>query len=64
MAYYNRSKFHFLAVSFDPALGRTLSILSCPGDWPDTRLTFPMPPIPLPDGVGVHPHPVGPPPPP
>jgi xylan 1,4-beta-xylosidase len=49
--YYNRSKFHFLAVGFDPALGRVLTILSCPGDWPDGRLSFPLhPPIPLPDG--------------
>ncbi len=49
--YYNRSKFHFLAVSFDAALGRILTILSCPGDWPDGRLSFPLhPPIPLPDG--------------
>ena len=28
-----------------------LTILSCPGDWPDGRLSFPLhPPIPLPDG--------------
>ena len=34
-----------------PALGRVLTILSCPGDWPDGRLSFPLhPPIPLPDG--------------
>lgn len=49
--YYSRSKFHFLAVSFDAAVGRTLSIMSCPGDWPDGRLSFPLsPPVPLPDG--------------
>jgi xylan 1,4-beta-xylosidase len=49
--YYNRTKLHFLAVSFDAALGRVLTILSCPGDWPDGRLSFPLhPPIPLPDG--------------
>ena len=49
--YYNRSKFHFLAVTHDAALGRVLTILSCPGDWPDGRLSFPLhPPIPLPDG--------------
>ena len=49
--YYNRSKFHFLAVTHDAALGRVLTILSCPGDWPDGRLAFPLhPPIPLPDG--------------
>ena len=34
-----------------PRLGRVLTILSCPGDWPDGRLSFPLhPPIPLPDG--------------
>jgi xylan 1,4-beta-xylosidase len=49
--YYNRHKFHFLAVTHDPAHGRVLTILSCPGDWPDSRLTFPLEsPVPLPDG--------------
>ena len=49
--YYNRRKFHFLAVSHDAALGRVLTLMSCPGDWPDGRLTFPLDrPIPLPDG--------------
>ena len=49
--YYNRHKFHFLAVSHDPALGRVLTIMSCPGDWPDGRLAFPLDrPVPLPDG--------------
>jgi xylan 1,4-beta-xylosidase len=50
--YYNRYKFHFLAVTHDAAAGRVLTILSCPGDWPDGRLSFPLfPPIPLPDGA-------------
>mgnify|MGYP001002321164 CR=1 FL=1 len=40
--YYNRHKFHFLAVSFDERRGRVLTIMSCPGDWPDGRLTFPI----------------------
>jgi xylan 1,4-beta-xylosidase len=40
--YYNRHKFHFLAVSHDAALGRVLTVMSCPGDWPDGRLTFPL----------------------
>jgi len=40
--YYNRHKFHFLAVSHDARHGRALSILSCPGDWPDGRLDFPL----------------------
>lgn len=51
VTYYNRSKFHFLAVSWDAALGRSLSILSCPGDWPEGRLAFPLEaPLPVPDG--------------
>ncbi|MBL8360984.1 MAG: glycoside hydrolase family 43 protein [Rubrivivax sp.] len=47
--YYNRFKFHFLSVSRDERLGRVLTILSCPADWPDGRLEFPLAePIPLP----------------
>ncbi|MEO3387014.1 glycoside hydrolase family 43 protein [Mesorhizobium sp. CAU 1741] len=47
--YYNRHKFHFLAVTHDAALGRVLTVMSCPGDWPDGRLSFPLSaPIPLP----------------
>jgi xylan 1,4-beta-xylosidase len=46
-AYYNRYKFHCLAVAWDETLGRALTILSCAGD-PEGRLTFPLvPPIPL-----------------
>lgn len=40
--YYNRYKFHFLAVGFDASLGRVLTILSCPGDFPDGKLVFPL----------------------
>lgn len=40
--YYNRYKFHFLAVSHSEVLGRHLTIMSCLGDWPDARLTFPL----------------------
>jgi xylan 1,4-beta-xylosidase len=50
--YYNRHKFHFLAVSHDERLGRVLMIMSCPGDWPDARMAFPLAePIVLPDGA-------------
>lgn len=46
--YYNRHKFHFLAVTHDERRGRVLMVMSCPGDWPDARLTFPLAePIPL-----------------
>ena len=44
--YYNRHKFHFLAVTHDAERGRVLTVLSCPGDWPDGRLSFPLP-VPL-----------------
>lgn len=40
--YYNRHKFHFLAVTWHETEGRVLTILSCPGDWPDGRLQFPL----------------------
>ena len=52
--YYNRHKFHFLAVTYDPRRGRELTVMSCLGDWPDGRLTFPLAdPIPLPGGALV-----------
>jgi len=40
VAYYNRHKFHYLQVSFDEALGRVISILSCNGDYPESKLSF------------------------
>jgi len=43
-AYYNRHKFHFLAVTWREDLGRALTILSCEGDYPDAKLTFPLSP--------------------
>jgi xylan 1,4-beta-xylosidase len=51
--YYNRYKFHFLAVTHDEILGRALTILSCPGDWPEGRLAFPAKPIALPGSEPV-----------
>ncbi|MCV3239339.1 glycoside hydrolase family 43 protein [Mesorhizobium sp. ZC-5] len=46
--YYNRHKFHFLAVTHDSEKGRVLTILSCPGDWPNGKLSFPLSePLPL-----------------
>ncbi|MBG6147708.1 xylan 1,4-beta-xylosidase [Labrenzia sp. EL_142] len=39
--YYNRHKFHFLAVSRNRELGRCLTLMSCPGSWPDGRMEFP-----------------------
>lgn len=40
--YYNRYKFHALAVTWHEELGRSLTIQSCPGDYPAGRLTFPV----------------------
>ena len=40
--YYNRYKFHALAVTLHDTLGRCLTILSCTGDYPDGRLSFPI----------------------
>ena len=41
-AYYNRHKFHFLAVAWRENLGRVLTILSCEGDYPEGNLSFPL----------------------
>ena len=40
--YYNRHKLHFLAVTHDAKHGRVLTIMTCPGDWPDARLQYPL----------------------
>jgi xylan 1,4-beta-xylosidase len=49
--YYNRHKFHFLAVTWHETLGRVLTLMSCNGDWPESRLTFPLAePLPIADG--------------
>lgn len=47
--YYNRHKLHFLAITHDARHGRVLTIMSCPGQWPDGKLEFPLAePVPLP----------------
>jgi len=43
VAYYNRYKFHALAVTWDDALGRVLTLMSCNGDYPEGQLTFSLP---------------------
>ena len=49
--YYNRHKFHAALVTHEPGIGRCLTLISCPGDWPDGRLTLPLDrPVPVPDG--------------
>ena len=49
--YYNRFKFHMLLVTDEPGQGRSLTIVSCLGDFPDGKLSFALPkPQPCPDG--------------
>lgn len=52
VAYYNRYKFHFLAVTRHETLGRALTVMSCCGDYPEGRLVFPLEATPVP---GDHP---------
>ncbi len=50
--YYNRHKFHALGMTLHEKLGRVLTILSCPGDYPEGRLEFPAGHgIPVPEGA-------------
>ena len=52
--YYNRFKFHFMAVTWHETLGRVLTLMSCVGNWPDGRLVFPLSaPIALPASGAV-----------
>ncbi|MET1412927.1 glycoside hydrolase family 43 protein [Roseibium sp. HPY-6] len=48
--YYNRHKFHLLAVSRTEELGRCLMLMSCPGNWPDGNMEFPAAHIAIEDG--------------
>ncbi|AYD01018.1 glycoside hydrolase family 43 protein [Neorhizobium sp. NCHU2750] len=49
--YYNRHKFHALAVTLHEKLGRAVTIFSCPGDFPHGRMQFPAGSgIAIPDG--------------
>ncbi len=50
ISWYNRFKFHYLAVTANEAGERVLTVYSCAADWPDARVTFPLgAPIRLPD---------------
>jgi xylan 1,4-beta-xylosidase len=54
VAYYNRYKFHALALTRNEALGRVLTLMSCNGDYPEGRLSFPLPsPIRIEDSGAV-----------
>lgn len=40
--YYNRHKLHSVVVTLHEKLGRVVTILSCPGDFPHAKLTWPV----------------------
>jgi xylan 1,4-beta-xylosidase len=40
--YYNRHKFHALVVTLHEKLGKVITIFSCPGDYPNSRMVFPV----------------------
>jgi xylan 1,4-beta-xylosidase len=40
--YYNRFKFHYFALTLSDAGERVLVIHSCPGDYPEGQMTFPI----------------------
>ncbi|MGI2031365.1 glycoside hydrolase family 43 protein [Rhizobium panacihumi] len=40
--YYNRHKFHAVVVTLHEKLGRVVTIFSCPGDFPNARMVFPV----------------------
>jgi len=49
--YYNRSKLHALMLSREPRVGRSLTIFSCNGHYPEGNLDYPLTvPIPIDDG--------------
>ncbi|RMC34777.1 glycoside hydrolase family 43 protein [Paracoccus alkanivorans] len=52
ISWYGRFKFHYLAVTADEAGARVLTVYSCPANWPDPRVEYPIEPIPLP-GTGT-----------
>ena len=61
ICYYDRARFHYLAVSADDEGKRVLQVISCLGDQPDALMTFALEQdLPLPDtgeiylGVDVH----------
>lgn len=45
ITYYNRHKFHAAIITHEPEVGRALTVVSCPGDWPGEALEFPMSPV-------------------
>ena len=39
--YYNRHKFHYIGVTWHETHGRILVVISCNGDWPESKLSVP-----------------------
>ncbi|MET0427395.1 MAG: glycoside hydrolase family 43 protein [Microvirga sp.] len=55
ICYYDRARFHYLAVSADETGARVLQVISCLGDYPDGILTYALDQdLPVPDGRPVH----------
>jgi xylan 1,4-beta-xylosidase len=51
VTYYNRFKFHALVLTYEPSVGRVLTILSCPGTFPTGGLSYPLAqPVAVPEG--------------
>lgn len=48
--YYNRYKYHAALVSHQAGSGRVLTILSCPGNWRNGNLDYPIAPLPIAEG--------------
>lgn len=49
VTYYNRHKFHGLWLTWEGG-GPALVLASCPGDWPEGRLSWPAAPVPVAPG--------------
>lgn len=54
IAYYNRFKFHYLAVSLNDEGDKVLSVMSCHDEWPSGQLDIAEPGIVLEPGLSVH----------
>lgn len=48
--YYNRFKFHAALISYAQGMGRVLTLISCPGNWPGGDVVYPIPEFLIGDG--------------
>ncbi len=54
VAYYNRSAYHYLALTFDEKVGVCLQILTCNGQWPNAVTFLALDePVPVKQGIPV-----------